>query len=302
MSARVPRTVAVVLNYQRESLTAACVESLERSDTPVEVLIVDNASPDGSGARLRARFPQHAYLDSGGNLGYAGGNARGTEWALAAGAERVFIVNDDAEVAPDCLRQLHAALDADPLAAAASPLITYSEPADRVWWAGGQFSALRVMGTHEHAGQAIAAVDVAAGPRAVGSLCGCALLITREALTTLGGLRADFWAYAEDVELSVRYTKAGRHLLFVPAGRVMHRVPYPEPEATGWKIALRDRNRRRIARLHLTVGERALFWAFFLPSRLLRMLQYAVRGDGDRLGGIVRGLAPDRNWGAGRGR
>lgn len=302
MSARVPRTVAIVLNYQREALTAACVESLERSDTPVEVLIVDNASPDGSGARLRARFPQHAYLDSGGNLGYAGGNALGTEWALSAGAERVFIVNDDAEVAPDCLRHLHAALDADPKAAAAAPLITYAEPADRVWWAGGHFSALRVMGTHEHAGQALSTVDVGGGPRAVGSLCGCAMLIEGEALTTLGGLRADFWAYAEDLELSVRYARAGRRLLFVPAGRVMHKVPFPEPEAAGWKIALRDRNRRRIARLHLTAAERALFWAFFLPSRLLRMLQYAVRGDGDRLRGIARGLAPDRDWGAGRDR
>lgn len=293
MSTRVPRTVAIVLNYQRESLTTACVESLERSDTPVEVLIVDNASPDGSGARLRARFPQHAYLDSGGNLGYAGGNARGTEWALAAGAERVFIVNDDAEVAADCLRQLHAALDADPLAAAASPLITYAEPADRIWWGGGEFSALRVMGSHEHAGERLSAVDAAAGPRAVGSLCGCAMLMTRDALTTLGGLRADFWAYAEDLELSVRYTRAGRRLLFVPAARVRHKVVFPEPAPAGWKIALRDRNRRRIARLHLTSGERALFWLFFLPSRLVRMLQYALLGDGDRLRGIARGLAPD---------
>lgn len=294
MSTRVPRTVAIVLNYQREALTAACVESLERSDTPVEVLIVDNASPDGSGARLRARFPQHAYLESGGNLGYAGGNARGTEWALATGAERVFIVNDDAEVAPDCLRRLHAALDADPTAAAASPLITYADPADRIWWGGGEFSALRVMGSHEHAGERLNAVHTAAGPRAVSALCGCAMLITRDALTTLGGLRADFWAYAEDLELSVRYTRAGRRLLFVPAARVQHKVPYPESAPAGWKIALRDRNRRRIARLHLTRSERALFWLFFLPSRAVRLLQYALLGDRDRLRGIAAGLAPDR--------
>jgi len=287
----VPRTVAIVLNYEREELTAQCVAALDRSNTAVQVLIVDNASPNGSGARLQARFPQHAFLQTGENLGYAGGNARGIAWALAAGAERVFVVNDDAEPAPDCLAELHAGLDADLGAAAASPLMLHGTPAGVVWWAGGRFRASRVMGTHEGAGMTLAELPGAEGPaRPVEVLCGCAMLVTSEALRTLGGFREEFWAYAEDLELSVRYRRAGRRLLLVPRARLVHHVAFPESPASGWKIAHRDRNRRRIARLHLSGPERLRFLLFFVPSRVALLVRYLAAGDGDRARGIVRGL------------
>ncbi len=290
LSVDVPHTIAIVLNYEREEMTAMCVAALERSTTPVELLIVDNASPDGSGARLQARFPQHGYLQTGGNLGYAGGNARGVAWALAKGANRVFIVNDDAEPAPDCLALLHAALDADSLAAAASPLMLHAAPEGTVWWAGGRFNATRVMGTHEGAGVPLTSLAEAEGaPRAVEVLCGCAMLVTAEALQTIGGFREEFWAYAEDLELSLRYRKAGRRLLFVPRARLVHHVAFPEPPAAGWKIARRDQNRRRIAALHLGAIERLRFWSFFVPSRVLLLVRYVATGDFDRASGIVRG-------------
>ena len=272
-------------------MTVQCVAALEGSSTAVEVLIVDNASPNGSGARLQARFPQHAFLQTGANLGYAGGNARGIGWALAAGAERVFIVNDDAEPAADCLALLHAALDSDAGAAVAAPLMLHAEPRDLVWWGGGRFDALRVIGTHEGAGRPLAALVGAEGPpRPVSFVCGCALLVSAEALRTLGGFREEFWAYAEDVELSVRYVRAGRRLLFVPRARVVHHVPFPEARPAGWKIAMRDQNRRRIARLHMGALARTRFFLIFVPSRLVLLAGYLLRGDLDRAGGIVRGL------------
>ena len=287
----VPRTIAVVLNYEREEMTALCVAALERSTTPVGILIVDNASPNGSGARLQARFPQHDFLQTGANLGYAGGNARGMTRALAAGAERVFIVNDDAEAAPNCLALLHEALDADPGAAAASPMMLHATPPGIVWWAGGRFNATRVMGSHEGAGVPVTEFADADGPpRSVEVLCGCAMLVKAGALRELGGFREEFWAYAEDLELSVRYVRAGRRLLFVPRARLVHHVAFPEPEASGWKIARRDQNRRRIAALHLGVLERVRFWSFFVPSRVALLARYLVRGDLERARGFVRGL------------
>lgn len=286
-----PPTVGVVLNYCREELTAECIISLSRSAPAPRVLIVDNASPDGSGDRLRERFPEHAYLQTGDNLGYAGGNARGIAWALAQGAERVLIVNDDAELSRDCLAELHAALDAHPEAAAASPTMLHADPPGVVWWAGGRFSPTRALATHEHAGERFESAPWRADPpRRVESLCGCAILFRADALRELGGFREDFWAYAEDVELSLRYRRAGRHLLHVPRARLAHKVPLPEPPIAGWKIAYRDRNRRRIAALHFTGAERARFWAFFLPSRALLLLRYVLSADLDRARGIWRGL------------
>lgn len=289
-----PRTLAVVLNHQRETLTTQCVESLSRSTHPPEILIVDNASPDGSGARLQAKFPQHHYLQTGGNLGYAGGNARGMARALELGAERLFVLNEDTEVAPDCLELLHAALDADPEAAIAAPTILHETPSDRVWWAGGEMNLTKVMGTHEGFGRRVQDLPYAnAAPRAVSSICGCAMLFDAAAVRALGSFREEFWTYAEDLELSLRYTRAGKRLLHVPRARMVHKVPYPEPPATPRKIVLRDTNRRRIAKLHLSTAERLRFHAFFALSRIALWFSYALKGDTERASAILEGWSKE---------
>ena len=285
-----PRTVAIVLNYNREGMTAACVAALEASTEPPRVLIVDNASPDGSGDRLRARFPQHAYLQTGGNLGYAGGNARGMAWAIAQGAERIFVVNDDAAPDAHCLALLNAALDADSGAAVASPMMLHETPANVIWWGGGRFSALRVMGTHEGYGTQAPSVADSPAPYPVTSLCGCAMMFRADAVREMGGFREDFGSYVEDLELSVRYSRAGLRLLYVPRARLVHKVAYPEPRTAAWKIVARDRNRRRLAGLHLGGWERGVFWGFFLSSRVGLMGLAVLRGDWERVRALVRGV------------
>ena len=283
-----PRTLAIVLHFRREAMTAACVESLERSVAPVDVLIVDNASGDGSAERLRARFPQHAHLATGKNLWYAGGNNAGIVWALERGYERLLIINDDAAVTPDMLGQLHAALDADPGAAMAAPSILHEQPSV-VWWAGGRFSWLRCSGLHEGAGKPLPVEAAASPPRAVSFVSGCCFVVTAAALRKLGAFREDFESYVEDVELSLRYRRAGQRLLYVPAAMAVHKVPYPEPEPAAWKLTKRDRNRRRVVRAHYGIGQRVLFFPVFWLTRALRVAQYLLRGDLARARAIVAG-------------
>src|SRR5688500_11427372 len=99
--------VVIVLNWCREEDTAECLRSLEASDWPnLTILLVDNASGDGSGDRLHARFPHVAYLQTGANLGYTGGNNRGFAWALAHGADHVLVLNNDTVVDPACIGPL----------------------------------------------------------------------------------------------------------------------------------------------------------------------------------------------------
>jgi GT2 family glycosyltransferase len=286
-------TIAIVLHFRREAMTAACVRSLEQSTAPLRILIVDNESADGSAERLRTMFPQHAHLSTGANLGYAGGNVRGIEWAIAQGAERVLVINDDAEVAPEMLQQLHAALDADPQAAAAAPSIVHETPVNVVWWAGGHFDAWRISGIHEGFGQPLAASAATDSPRAVTFLSGCCLLIRTDVIQQLGAFREDFGSYVEDVELSLRYTRAGKRLLYVPAANAIHKVRFPEPAPAPWKIVNRDRNRRRVARLHFGAFARIRFYAVFAVTRALIGLGYVLRGDFARAGAIVRGALTD---------
>jgi len=287
------RVVAVVLNYCREALTVECVRALAAQAPPVATLIVDNASPDGSGERLRARFPDAAFLQTGANHGYAGGNARGTRWALERGAEYVFVINDDAEPAPGCIAALAAALDAIPEAGVAVPTVVHAEPPGVVWWAGGRLDESRAPGMHEHFGSRVEELPADRRPdapaREVEVFCGCAVLMRGSTLRELGGFREEYFAYLEDTEVSLRWRRAGRQLLHVPSARVVHKTAYPPPEPTPFQIRMRDRNRRRLARESFGARARLRFHLWFWPTRLVRGAWYALRGDMARLRAIVRG-------------
>ena len=288
-----PRVVAVVLNYCREALTVECVRSLEAQQPEVTIVIVDNSSPDGSGARLAERFPQHVFLDSGGNLGYTGGNMCGIAWALERHAEYAFVINEDAETTPGCVAALVAALDAAPDAAIAVPTVVHADAPSLVWWVDGYLDEMRALGMHAHFGRAIAELPPrlrpGAPPRDVPIVSGCALLMRTSTVREVGGLRDDYVNYLEDTELSVRWRRAGHRLLHVPSAQVLHKVAYPPPEPTPYQIRMRDRNRRKFARECLNRAQRIRFHAWFWPTRALRAVSYVLSADGARLKALILG-------------
>lgn len=118
----------VVVNHNGGELTISCLESVLKSDWPAEtldVVMVDNASTDGVAARVRAELPSVRVMESGANLGFAGG----CNLALA-GLDRVdyvALLNNDAQVDPGWLLPLVAALESDPSIGAASPKILFAD-------------------------------------------------------------------------------------------------------------------------------------------------------------------------------
>lgn len=285
LSESVPATVSVIiLNWNREHDTAETLDSflLQRGVT-VKVLLVDNGSNDGSGDRLHSRYPDIDYLQIGSNLGYTGGNNRGIEHALAAGAQWVLVVNNDTVAQPDCLRLLVDALQRDPRLGAASPYITQFGSGERPWFAAGQLSLMRVTGLH--------VTGPASGtPTPCTFLSGCCLLFRAEVLREVGLFREDLWAYMEDVELSLRMLRAGWRLAVVPEARLAHKAPDTGSEPSPRQIVLRDRNRRRIARALLSLPRRLLFFAWFFTTRGVHLVRYLARGDTGRFRAIVDGL------------
>ncbi|HRN53880.1 MAG TPA: glycosyltransferase family 2 protein, partial [Gemmatimonadaceae bacterium] len=210
-------TWAVMLHYQREQIAARCLEALLASaPEPPRVLLVDACSPDGSGERLRARFPRVDYLGLRENLGYAGGNNAGIAYALERGATKVLVLNDDAEVFPDTIAQLEAALDADPQASLAAPTIYFERPGGPIFWAGGEFDVKRALGTPQ---PTAAPSHVTRHPSPVSFVSGCVLLIRKESLERSQAFAADYWSYGEDVELSLRHRRDGWRLLWVPTAQ-----------------------------------------------------------------------------------
>src|SRR5688572_24592834 len=111
----------IVVAYNGEPWLNACLESLVRSDHPVNILVVDNASIDGTHAVVSG-FRHAQYLPLKANVGFGRGNNVGIARALEAGADYVFLLNQDAIVMPQTIGRLLDVMVAHPEYGLLSPL------------------------------------------------------------------------------------------------------------------------------------------------------------------------------------
>lgn len=219
-----PKVLVVVLAYNRVELTLACLTSLARREyEQSDVLLVDNGSRDGTPAAARAHFPGVGVIETGANLGYAGGNNVGLRYALERGYDYALLLNNDTEVAPDCLHELVAVAEADPAIGLAGPTITYFDRPDTIWSAGGTLDRRRGSSTMRGLNQPLEAQS--SEPAEVDFLTGCALLCKRPVLERAGLLDERFFLYYEDAEWCVRARRAGFRVVHAPRARVLHKIP-----------------------------------------------------------------------------
>lgn len=293
-------TAVVVLNWNGGDLTLACVESVLASDLPgVRVYVADNGSTDGSLERVRERFPDVRIVENGENLGYSGGNNRGWRAAVAEGAEQILFLNNDAVVAPDTLRLLSAALDRHPdVGAVSARIFRGAGPEDGeadIWYEKGRVTLDRFF----VAAHVPASDDERSAPLYDSDcVCGCALLIRRETLLAVGGFDEGFFAYYEDVDLSLKIRMSGLRCAVVPAARVWHRVS----ASTGGDYSPTNafysaRNNRYLAERHADRATWRCFRRHFLRGWLYlmaRYLRYNPKGALAALHGGLCGLLGQR--------
>ena len=289
----------VVLSWNGLSLTRDTLRSLEACQVPgswrLRVLVVDNASGDGSPQMVRDEFPGVELRALPENRRFAGGNNEGLRRALDAGADAVMLLNNDVVADPKMIAKLLAALDEQPDAGAAAPLIYFAPPSDRIWYGGGRCRPWLAHSSHRglrerDRGQYRSIEDT-------GYLTGCCLLATAEAWKKVGLLDERYFIYAEDADWSLRARAAGFRLLFVPTARLWHRVSASSANATGghsmsaWKVYQRLRANVTLWARHAH-GLARLTW---LPALLAQQAAYAVyllaRGQAAAALAVPRALA-----------
>ena len=290
-----PQVTVVVLNWCAEAVTSACLDSVARLEyNGYTTLLVDNGSPDGSGEKLHAAFPEIHYLQTGSNLGYTGGNNRGIDWALGRGADYVLIVNNDAVLEPDALSHLVATAEkTQGKVGGVAPKILYRDDPERIWYGGGEFSAVRGLGLHWREGQ-LDAPGQDHGVHDVTFMTGCCLLLSTEALREVGTFDEAFFAYVEDADLSLRLREAGFRMVYQPKARVFHDSLHPGEKPSPFQIRQRDRGRRRVMRKHFPFWSRTPFLFRFYLTRVILFFLYWMGGEGERARAIFDGMGNGR--------
>ena len=220
-----PLISVVVLNWNGATDTLVCLDSLSTLTYPnFNVIVVDNGSSDDSLMQLRpytAPYPL-TLLETGRNLGYAGGNNVGTRHALEQGADFVLVLNNDTTAAPDLLDRLLESAQRNPDAGVFSARIMYFDEPEKVWFDGARWnpSSLQL----EWPGQGEKESALGTADHETDYACGAALFFRAEVARQIGLLDDSFFLVWEEVDWGFRARKAGWRNLVVPAAKIWHKI------------------------------------------------------------------------------
>jgi GT2 family glycosyltransferase len=221
-----------IVNWNTRDLLDRCLASLQQaiaaSDFSCEVLVADNASSDGSAAMVRDRYPDVVLVETGANLGFAGGH----EPLFRRSRGRLHVlVNSDVELLPGCLEAVMARMDADTDIGVLGPKVRFPDGSvqpscrrfpsllhqaidasglNRIFPRHPFWNAYK-MGDFDHS-----------SARDVDQVMGSLFVIRRKLMEQIGGLDTDFFMYYEEVDYCFRAKQAGWRVFFEPAAEVIH--------------------------------------------------------------------------------
>lgn len=219
-----PLVWILIVNWNGRLDTLACLASLRKVEyQPRHILVIDNASTDGSVEAIRAQFPEVEVLANARNERFARANNQGMQMALRAGAELVLLLNNDTEVAPDFLDHLVQAIHSRAEVGMVAPKIYYHHDPNLIWYAGGKVNLWTGRVWHRGLRQ-IEAPEKFNQTETVDYLTGCAILAKRACIEKIGLLDESYFMYAEDADWSRRAQLAGFVCLYEPAAKIWHKV------------------------------------------------------------------------------
>jgi GT2 family glycosyltransferase len=265
----------IIVSFNAREHLERCLESIQASPpgVPHEIIVVDNASRDGSAEAAR-RFPGVRVIDAGGNRGFAAANNLGIR---ASSGSDVLLLNSDTVVPAGALDTLLHELERRPDVAVAGPRLVDGEGRPELSFGAmispiAEFRQKRLVTAHQR-GDAAAAARVASMtsreqyPDWVSGAC---LLVRRGDAEAVGLLDERYFMYAEDVDFCAAIRARGRRILFTPAAAIVHlrgRSRAAAPAAT--ELAYR-RSQLAFYRKHHPLFAPVLAW--YLRLRGIRLL------------------------------
>ncbi len=222
------RVCAVVVTHNRKDVLRRCLRALEAQTRPIDqVLVVDNASTDATRDVLAQDFVGVRVLALPNNVGGAGGFAAGMEWALAHDFEWVWVMDDDAFAAPDCLQKLWEQRRSG------SVIVPIQ-----------QDSAGCPYGIFEWSGRARNVTsEVLAGTRApVGDYLFAFVgpLFSRQVIEMVGLPCREFFIWFDDWEYALRIHRASARIMVVPEAVLLHDFGKPKQIRFLWQVRRRN--------------------------------------------------------------
>ena len=209
----------VIVNHNDGIRLRTCLRSLRDQHPAPEVVVVDNASTDGSGPSVASEFPGARWIALSENGGFGKANNAGVR---ESAGDALLFLNTDTVVPPGAVSALVARLASGPDVAAVGPALL--RPSGRFQVSFGRSVGLRGQSVQKFLLNPLheRSLPRSSRVRSVGWLSAACLLCRRRAFEAAGGFDEEFFLYFEDIDLCVRLRRAGGRLLYDPAVRVVH--------------------------------------------------------------------------------
>lgn len=217
----------ILLNWNGYQDTYECLKTLETLTYPhFHVFLVDNDSSDDSFTRLKEDQASGKFnvgltcIQSGGNLGCAGGNNVGIKKAYEQGFDYYWMLNNDTYVDPEALSTLVEVIDGEQKVGIVGSKIYYADT-KLLWFAGGSVNSY--IGTSKMIGIDEEDKGQYDEMKEVDFIVGCSMLFRKEVIEYIGYLEEDYFIYYEDTDWNIRAKKAGWKIIYVPSSIIYHK-------------------------------------------------------------------------------
>ena len=236
-----PLISVVILNWNGSRIVEKCLKSLQaQTYNPLEIIVVDNASTDGSADLIRRRFPDVNLIVNERNLGFGGGNNVGIR---ASQGRYIMMLNNDARLDAKCIEELKRSIEKDERYGACACKILLENEDNLVdsagivvFWDGLSIGRGRLEKGDRYNKE-----------EEVFFSSGCACLFRKKMLDDIGLLDEDFFAYADETDMGWRARMAGWKCIYNPKAVVYHFHSASSGTYSPLKAFLVERNRIWVA-------------------------------------------------------
>ena len=278
----------IILNWNTRDLLSKCIDSLVQHTRELEpeIIVVDNASTDGSQAMLKEKYPNIRLITNSHNVGFARGNNQAMQ---AARGDFFLLWNSDAFATPGAIQSLLQLAEKEPKAAIVgaqlrNPDHSFQASHSRFPNLWREFLILTGLGRMllGHAYPSLGPEDEK-GPQIVDYVEGACLLVRRQAFQEVGGLDDGFFMYAEEVDWCYTMANRGWQVWYQPEAKVVHLGGASSAGRRTYREADLYRSRIRFFRKHY--GGRS--------AQVLKIQIYTLTA----LKTVVHGLLRRLTWG-----
>lgn len=279
------RTTVVIPNFNGMKYIASCLDSLYAGTKVPAVIVVDNASSDGSCEVIAEKYPQVTLIRLKENTGFCHAVNVGI---IKAETEFVFLLNNDTTVDADCVELLEKAMDQSPNVFSAGAKIINMKHPEKIDDAGDFYCAL---GWAFARGKDQPAEKYRQSDR-IFAACGAAALYRRELFGKTGVFDEQHFAYLEDIDVGYRANIWGYRNMYVPDALVFHAGSgVSGSRHNTFKVDLSSRNSIYLIYKNMPALQLILNLPFLLPGFLIKFLFFTRKKMGKTyLRGLVKGV------------